>query len=128
MIGKTAVHMKPGETGFWAEILFTAPAKRTPPAGLVQPRHAHPVTDLQAGDPGAQGFNHPHNLVPWRDWQGRGVDFPFDNVQVRVADTAYPHMEAHLARPCQDFIDSSQLQRGFFGRALLKQAHRPVHI
>jgi hypothetical protein len=61
----TPVHSVSSECGIVAEVFLAGAAILTHTIGVMKPRDAHPIPDVQTGNLRTQLLNPPHYLVPW---------------------------------------------------------------
>ena len=98
VLGVPAVEVPAGEAGVEAQVLPARHTEAAHPAGVGQPRDAHPVARREAGAPVARPVDHAHHLVA-RDHQvAGGRQVPLGQVEVGPADAAHRDPDPDLAR------------------------------
>ncbi len=124
-LGKAAVGVLPGEAGVRAQVLLATTAVIAPAAGPMEPRHAHPLVQLDLGYALAHGIDRADDLVPRHDRQAGQRYLALGQVQVGVAHPAGQHPQPHLARSGLGHRQVGRLQWVLLGGPGRPQDHRP---
>lgn len=116
VFGVAPVNVIAGETGVQTEVLQSAVAEFAGPVGRMQPGHSDAITFSMRGHAGADGVDYSYDLMTGDNRAFVWREIALDGVQVRVAQAASAHSNAHLARTRRRNRQVGLAQRGLFDR------------